>query len=85
MITIDLSKYAGTYSISEARVISRKIQIDIFEARKQEDLTLARNIYGENRTYELKKGVSVDLRKLNPNERVCASSIKGYHILMTEK
>lgn len=81
---IDLSKYAGSYSVEEAREVSKRIGEDIFAAQKKEDLDAARKIYGDNRTYELRKGERVNLRKLNTNERVCASSIKGFHILMTE-
>ena len=85
MSTIDLSKYAGSYSVEEAREVSKRIGEDIFSAQVKDELENARQIHGDNYTYELKKGIRIDLKFLHENERVCASSIKGHHILMTEK
>jgi hypothetical protein len=36
-------------------------------------------------TYELVKGTRPNLTKLNKGERVCASVVEGFHILMTPK
>ena len=41
-------------------------------------------IKGDKFTYELRTGTSVDLRTLYQNQLICASGIKGHHILMTE-
>lgn len=82
---IDLSKYAGMYTLYEAKVISKQINADIFEKEKEQDLAIATEHHGPMYDYQLVKGVSADLTKLNPNQRVCASSIKGHHILMTSK
>lgn len=84
-IRLDFSKYAGTYSLKEAQDILNKMKQDVFEAEKKEDLKHAESIHGPTYSYELKKGTSVNLTKLDSNQRVCASSIKGYHILMTKK
>ena len=82
MEKVDFSKYAGSYSLSEAKEISKKMEADIFEAEKKEALADAKSKHGDGYTYELVKGTSPDLRKLSPNQRVCAG-IKGHHILMT--
>lgn len=84
-IRLDFSKYAGTYSVKEAEVILAKMKQDVFEAEKEQDLKHSESIHGPGYTYELKKGGRVDLTKLDKNQRVCASHIKGYHTLMTKK
>lgn len=84
-IRLDFSKYAGTYSVKEAGVLLAKMKQEVFEAEKEQDLKHAESIHGSDYTYELRKGSMVNLTKLklNNNERICESSIKGYHILMT--
>ena len=84
-IRLDFSKYTGTYSLKEAQEVLNKMKQDVFEAEKEQDLKHAESIHGSGYSYELKKGTSVILTKLDSNQRVCASSIKGYHILMTKK
>jgi len=84
-IRLDFSKYTGTYSIKEAGVLLAKMKEEVFEAEKEQDLKHAESIHGSGYTYELKKGSRVDLTKLENNQRICASHIKGYHILMTKK
>ena len=81
---IDFSKYAGSHSLEEAKEIAKKMAVDIFEAETAEALADARSKHGDGYIYELRKGTSIDLRSLKPNERVCASGIKGHHILMTK-
>mgnify|MGYP006389168513 CR=1 FL=1 len=49
-----------------------------------EDMEHIRSIHGFGFSYTLKKGTSVDLTKLNNNQKVCASKIKGHHWLLTE-
>ncbi len=85
METIDFSKYAGTFSVTEAAEVAKKMAIDILEAEKREAVKHAQSIHGDKFTYEVKKGTRVDLRKLKAGERICASGVKGHHILMTEK
>jgi len=41
-------------------------------------------MHGDKYTYELKKGTRVDLRTLRDGQRICASGVKGHHVLMTE-
>ena len=48
MSTIDLSKYAGSYSVEEAREVSKRIGEDIFAAQVKDDLKNARLIHGDN-------------------------------------
>lgn len=84
-IKLDFSKYVGTYSLKEASKILASMKQDVFEAEKEHDLKYAESIHGPGYKYELKKGTKVDLTKLDPKQRVCASAIRGYHILMTEK
>jgi hypothetical protein len=83
-IRIDLSKYAGTYSLDEIKKVSESIGKDIFEAEKKQALIDVKKMHGDKYTYEFKKGTSVDLTKLKDGQRVCASGVKGHHILMTE-
>jgi len=83
-ITVDLSKYVGTYSLEEIQKVSESIKKDVFEAEKKQALSDAKKIHGNKYNYELKKGTSVDLTKLKHNQKVCASGVKGHHILMTE-
>ena len=85
METIDFSKYAGTYSVTEAAKVAKKMANDILEVEKLEAIKWAKSIHGDKFTYEVKKGTSVDLRKLKAGERICASGVKGHHIFMTEK
>ncbi len=85
MKTINLNKYAGDYSLVEAKKVLENIKADIFEAEKLEAISHAEKLHGSGFTYELCKGTSVDLRSLNKGQQVCASGIKGHHILMTEK
>lgn len=47
-------------------------------------LDTARNIHGDKYTYKLVKGTTPDLMGLAKNESVCASILKGYHVLLTE-
>lgn len=60
-----------------------------FESITDESIRLAiehaKSIHGDSFKYEVKKGTSVDLFKLKEHQRVCASKIKGTHILMTKK
>jgi hypothetical protein len=84
-IRLDFSKYTGTYSIKEAEGILAKMKQEVFEAEKEQDLKYIESIHGPDYTYELKKGSKVNLTKLDKNQRICASHIKGYHILMTKK
>jgi hypothetical protein len=85
METIDFTKYKGTYSLSEAKEVAKKMELDIFEAEKKEALSHAESIHGSTFKYELAVGTRPDLRKLNKGQRVCASGVKGFHILMTPK
>lgn len=56
----------------------------IAELEAKEAIEHAKSIHGDNYTYELKKGTKIDLSTLNSNQRICASGVKGHHILMTE-
>jgi len=85
MKTLDFSKYAGTYSLAEAEEVAKKMRADIFEAEKQQEIEAVEAIHGSNFTYEICKGTSVNLQLLKQGQQVCACSIKGHHILMTEK
>ncbi len=49
-----------------------------------EDIKLAKAIHGDKYEYVVRIGTQIDLRTLNNKQRVCASRIKGHHILMTE-
>ena len=40
---------------------------------------------GNTFTYKLTKGTRPNLMKLKNGQRVCASGVKGFHILMTPK
>ncbi len=69
------------------------IQIEMFwndcldevkQNKMTEDLEHAKSIHGNGYTYQHAKGTSPDLRELKRNQRVCASKIKGHHIIMTE-
>lgn len=85
MEKLDFSKYAGTYSLSEARQLLTTIAEDILEAHKKEAIARAKKIHGNKFNYEVRKGSVVNLTKLKAGKRVCACSLKGYHILLTEK
>lgn len=85
METIDFTKYKGSYSLSEAKEVSKKMAVDIFEAEKKQALTHAESIHGSTFNYELAKGTRPNLTKLKNGQRVCASGVKGFHILMTPK
>lgn len=82
---LDFSKYVGTYSVSEAKEVLKNMENDLLEAEKREAIRLVKEIHGDNFTYEVRKGTSVDLTKLKANQRVCASGLKGHHVLLTEK
>lgn len=58
---------------------------EVKQNKMDEDLEQAKEIHGDKFTYQHAKGTSIDLRKLAPNQRVCASKIKGHHIIMTER
>lgn len=85
MERLDFSKYAGTYSLSEAKEILDKMNEDILEAYKKKAIAYAKKIHGNKFNYEVRKGSVVNLTKLKEGQRVCACSLKGYHILLTEK
>jgi hypothetical protein len=85
METIDFTKYKGSYSLSEAKEVAKKMAVDIFEAEKKQSLTRAESIHGNMFTYELVKGTRPNLMKLKNGQGVCASGVKGFHILMTPK
>ena len=83
--TLDFSKYEGTYSLDEMKIILDNMKSDILQKEKEIAIKKAKEIHGENFTYEVKKGISVDLRKLLDGQRVCFCDVKGHHILMTAK
>lgn len=85
MGTINFKKYKGCYSVSEAKEVSKKMAADIFETEKKKALSHAKSIHGDTFIYELAKGTRPNLLKLNKGQRVCASGVKGFHILMTPK
>ncbi len=85
MGTITLKKYKGSYSLSEAKEVSKKIAADIFEVEKKQALTHAESIHGNTFTYKLARGTRPNLMKLKNGQGVCASGVKGFHILMTPK
>ena len=85
MGTIIFKKYKGSYSLSEAKEVSKKMAADIFEVEKKQALTHAESIHGNTFNYELAKGTRPNVTKLNKGQRVCASKVKGFHILMTPK
>jgi hypothetical protein len=85
MKTLDFSKYAGTYSLKEAEGILNSMKLDVFKAKEEEELERMKVIHGDKFIYELREGTSIDLRNLKDNMRICASNIKGHHILMIEK
>lgn len=62
-----------------------QVLVQSLEFTKKCELAYAEKQHGENYTYEHRKGTRVNLHSLNSNQRVCASQIKGHHILMTEK
>lgn len=84
METMDFSKYVGTYTVEEAKEISKQMAKEILEAKKREAIRLAREKFGNNFNYEVKRGVSVDLTKLKEGQKVCSCDVKGHHLLMTE-
>lgn len=83
--TLDFSKYEGTYSVEEMKIILDNMKSDIFQKEKEIAIKKSKERHGENYTYEVKKGISVDLRKLLDGQRVFACDVKGHHILMTPK
>jgi len=87
MKNLDFTKYAGTYSLQEAKELADKMKAEILELEKQADLERTMEIH-PNFTAELvvhpKKG-GIDLSKLSENQRVCSSRIKGYYTLLTQK
>lgn len=85
METIDFTKYKGSYSLSEAKEVAKKMIADIFEVEKKQALTHAESIHGNMFTYELVKGTRPNLTKLNKGQRACASRVEGFHIIMTPK
>jgi hypothetical protein len=85
METIDFTKYKGSFSLSEAKEIAVQMIADIFEVEKKQALTHAESIHGNTFTYKLTKGTRPNLMKLKNGQRVCASGVKGFHILMTPK
>jgi|JI9StandDraft_1071089.scaffolds.fasta_scaffold85358_1 hypothetical protein len=85
METIDFTKYKGSFSLSEAKEIATQMIADIFEAEKKQALTHAESIHGNTFTYKLTKGTRPNLMKLKNGQGVCASGVKGFHILMTPK
>lgn len=85
METIDFTKYKGSFSLSEAKEIAVQMIADIFEVEKKQALTHAESIHGNTFTYKLTKGTRPNLLKLKNGQRVCASGVKGFHILMTPK
>lgn len=54
------------------------------EQQIKSDLDLIKSIHGDKYTYEHRKGDRPDLRLLEDNQKVCASELEGYHIVMTE-
>jgi hypothetical protein len=82
--TVDFSKYEGTYSVEEMKGILNNMKTDILQKEKEIAIKKVKEIHGNKFTYEVKKGISVDLRKLENGQRVCACDVKGHHILMTE-
>lgn len=85
MEKLNFSKYAGEYSLYEAEQLLITISEDILEARKKKAIAYAKKIHGNKFNYEVRKGSVVNLSKLKEGQRVCACSLKGYHILLTEK
>jgi uncharacterized membrane-anchored protein len=85
METIDFTKYKGSFSLSEAKEIATQMIADIFEAEKKQALNHAESIHGNTFTYKLTKGTRPNLMKLKNGQGVCASGVKGFHILMTPK
>ena len=85
MKKFDFSKYIGTYSLEEAKEVTKKMAKEILDAKKKDAIETAKKIHGDKFTYKVRKGVSVDLTKLKSNQRVCATDLKGHHILLTEK
>lgn len=85
METLDLSKYAGTYSLAQAKEVSKQMALDILEAEKREAIKKAEAKHGDIWYYTVRKGISPDLRMLTDGQRVCSCDIKGHHILMTPK
>jgi len=55
------------------------------EQEIEQAIILAKANHGKDYDYEVRKGTSVDLRKLTHKQEVCACNIKGHHILMTYK
>ena len=85
METIDFTKYKGSFSLSEAKEIATQMIVDIFEIEKKQALSHAESIHGNTFTYKLTKGTRPNLMKLKNGQRVCASKVEGFHILMTPK
>lgn len=85
MEKLDFSKYSGSYNLNEIQKVLDEMEIDILNKKKEIACKKAQEIHGDNYFYSVKKGVSVDLRKLEKNQRICGCIIKGHHILMTEK
>jgi len=87
MKTLDFTKYAGTYNLKEAKEIANKMTAEILELEIHADLERTKEMYPKY-TAELvihpKKG-GIDLSKLSKNQRVCASQVKGYYTLLTQK
>ena len=85
MVTLKFANYAGTYTVAEAKELTKKLTKEILDAEKKADIDRIKSKYGDKYTYEVKKGVRIDLTKLKAGEKVCASFIKGHHIFMIEK
>ncbi len=84
-ITLDFSKYAGVHSVDEAEKICKSMAAEILEKQKEIALEVIREMKGDGFNYELIKAKRFDLRTLNDNQRVCASGLDDYIVLMTEK
>jgi len=80
-INTELSK--NGYTINDIESFWKDCLNEVQQTKMNEDLEEVKKIYGDGYTYEHKKGTQPNLMKLNLDQRVCASKIKGYHILMT--
>ncbi len=84
ILNINTELYNKGYTDKDIESFWNDCLNEVRQNKMAEDLDHAKSIHGEGYTYEHRKGTAVDLSKLKNNQKVCASKIKGHHILLTE-